>query len=46
MRPVSKQPCSVYATLTTVDAATMLRGTIEEIVAANKDTHLIFSEVA
>lgn len=46
MRPRSKQPCSVYATLTTVDAATMLRGTIAEIIAAKKATHLIFSEVA
>lgn len=46
MRPVSKQPCSAYATLTTVDAATLRHGNINELITAKKTTHLIFSEVA
>lgn len=44
-RVLNKQPCSVYATLLTVDAEIMRRGSLYEIATAKKTTHLLFSEV-
>ena len=40
-----QRPCSVYATLITVDAAAIVRGNINEIIAAPKQRHLLVSEV-
>lgn len=44
-RAKDQKPCSVYATLTTIDAEYIVRGNISEIIHAPKQTHLLVSEI-